>query len=166
MKIDYSCTNSRSREEFKDNGSNDWSNDSWYLLFTIFESLYKILLRQADQSPVWETLCMGLIVKLIWFNTSLNPTVYMVHCKPMFIRCTGLHFLIFYVIVFLKIWSSESFLIWCLFTEEREKPELLAESPARRKRIAQESGKTEQQVCMFATWYGFIFWSNCSFPGK
>ncbi|KAK4343191.1 hypothetical protein RND71_039007 [Anisodus tanguticus] len=30
--------------------------------------------------------------------------------------------------------------------EEREKPELLAESPARRKRIAQESGKTEQQV--------------------
>lgn len=118
------------------------------------------------KGPVWETLCMGLIVKLIWFNTSLNPTVYMVHCKPMFIRCTGLHFLIFYVIVFLRIWSSESFLIWCLFTEEREKPELLAESPARRKRIAQESGKTEQQVCMFATWYGFIFWSNCSFPGK
>lgn len=32
-------------------------------------------------------------------------------------------------------------------TEEREKPELLAESPARRKRIAQDSGKTEQQVC-------------------
>ncbi|KAL3839287.1 hypothetical protein ACJIZ3_023878 [Penstemon smallii] len=30
--------------------------------------------------------------------------------------------------------------------EEREKPELLAESPARRKRIAQDSGKTEQQV--------------------
>ncbi|KAF7841497.1 signal recognition particle 54 kDa protein, chloroplastic [Senna tora] len=30
--------------------------------------------------------------------------------------------------------------------EEREKPELLAESPARRKRIAHESGKTEQQV--------------------
>ncbi|KAJ0722940.1 putative signal-recognition-particle GTPase [Helianthus annuus] len=30
--------------------------------------------------------------------------------------------------------------------EEREKPELLAESPARRKRIAKESGKTEQQV--------------------
>ncbi|KAM7531574.1 hypothetical protein LguiB_034984 [Lonicera macranthoides] len=30
--------------------------------------------------------------------------------------------------------------------EEREKPELLAESPERRKRIAQESGKTEQQV--------------------
>lgn len=30
--------------------------------------------------------------------------------------------------------------------EEREKPELLAESPARRKRVAQESGKTEQQV--------------------
>lgn len=39
---------------------------------------------------------------------------------------------------------------WCMFThlnaEEREKPELLAESPERRKRIAQESGKTEQQV--------------------
>lgn len=31
--------------------------------------------------------------------------------------------------------------------EERENPELLAESPTRRKRIAQESGKTEQQVC-------------------
>lgn len=30
--------------------------------------------------------------------------------------------------------------------EEREKPELLAESPQRRKRIAQASGKTEQQV--------------------
>ncbi|XP_021289801.1 signal recognition particle 54 kDa protein, chloroplastic [Herrania umbratica] len=30
--------------------------------------------------------------------------------------------------------------------EEREKPELLAESPERRKRVAQGSGKTEQQV--------------------
>lgn len=30
--------------------------------------------------------------------------------------------------------------------EEREKPELLAESPARRKRVALDSGKTEQQV--------------------
>ncbi|XP_074311807.1 signal recognition particle subunit SRP54, chloroplastic [Silene latifolia] len=30
--------------------------------------------------------------------------------------------------------------------EEREKPELLAESPQRRKRVAQDSGKTEQQV--------------------
>lgn len=30
--------------------------------------------------------------------------------------------------------------------EEREKPELLAESPARRKRVAEDSGKTEQQV--------------------
>ncbi|KAG9459156.1 hypothetical protein H6P81_003664 [Aristolochia fimbriata] len=30
--------------------------------------------------------------------------------------------------------------------EEREKPELLAESPVRRKRVATESGKTEQQV--------------------
>lgn len=33
-----------------------------------------------------------------------------------------------------------------LNAEEREKPELLAESPERRKRIARESGKTEQQV--------------------
>lgn len=32
------------------------------------------------------------------------------------------------------------------WTEEREKPELLAESPERRKRIAKDSGKTEQQV--------------------
>lgn len=32
--------------------------------------------------------------------------------------------------------------------EEREKPELLAESPERRKRIAKDSGKTEQQVCI------------------
>ncbi|KAF1880908.1 hypothetical protein Lal_00022938 [Lupinus albus] len=30
--------------------------------------------------------------------------------------------------------------------EEREKPELLAESPFRRKRVAKDSGKTEQQV--------------------
>ncbi|KAH9624935.1 hypothetical protein KSS87_008715 [Heliosperma pusillum] len=30
--------------------------------------------------------------------------------------------------------------------EEREKPELLAESPQRRRRVAQDSGKTEQQV--------------------
>lgn len=30
--------------------------------------------------------------------------------------------------------------------EEREKPELLAESATRRKRVATESGKTEQQV--------------------
>uniref|UniRef100_A0A803QK52 signal-recognition-particle GTPase n=2 Tax=Cannabis sativa TaxID=3483 RepID=A0A803QK52_CANSA len=30
--------------------------------------------------------------------------------------------------------------------EEREKPELLAESPVRRKRVAQDSGKSEQQV--------------------
>ncbi|PPR88867.1 hypothetical protein GOBAR_AA31823 [Gossypium barbadense] len=30
--------------------------------------------------------------------------------------------------------------------EEREKPELLAESPDRRRRIAKDSGKTEQQV--------------------
>lgn len=35
-----------------------------------------------------------------------------------------------------------------LNAEEREKPELLAESPERRKRVAQESGKTEQQVYM------------------
>ena len=33
-------------------------------------------------------------------------------------------------------------------TEEREKPELLAESPARRKRVATESGRTEKQVNM------------------
>ncbi|CAH1446914.1 unnamed protein product [Lactuca virosa] len=32
------------------------------------------------------------------------------------------------------------------FGEEKKQPKLLAESPARRKRIAQESGKTEQQV--------------------
>lgn len=31
-------------------------------------------------------------------------------------------------------------------TEEREQPELLAESPDRRKRVAQDSGKTEEQV--------------------
>ncbi|KAF7804285.1 signal recognition particle 54 kDa protein, chloroplastic [Senna tora] len=37
-------------------------------------------------------------------------------------------------------------MIEAMTPEEREKPELLAESPARRKRIAQESGKTEQQV--------------------
>lgn len=37
----------------------------------------------------------------------------------------------------------------CLFsgcTEEREKPELLAESRERRIRVAEESGKTEQEV--------------------
>lgn len=33
-----------------------------------------------------------------------------------------------------------------LFSEEREKPELLAESPDRRRRIAKDSSKTEQQV--------------------
>ncbi|XP_062003508.1 signal recognition particle subunit SRP54, chloroplastic [Rosa rugosa] len=37
-------------------------------------------------------------------------------------------------------------MIEAMTPEEREKPELLAESPIRRKRIAQESGKTEQQV--------------------
>ncbi|KAL0426550.1 UNVERIFIED_CONTAM: Signal recognition particle protein, chloroplastic [Sesamum latifolium] len=37
-------------------------------------------------------------------------------------------------------------MIEAMTPEEREKPELLAESPARRKRIAQDSGKTEQQV--------------------
>lgn len=37
-------------------------------------------------------------------------------------------------------------LTYVLYSEEREKPELLAESPARRKRVAQDSGKTEQQV--------------------
>ncbi|KAF6169200.1 hypothetical protein GIB67_013630, partial [Kingdonia uniflora] len=37
-------------------------------------------------------------------------------------------------------------MIEAMTTEEREKPELLAESSERRKRIAKESGKTEQQV--------------------
>ncbi|XP_050243610.1 signal recognition particle 54 kDa protein, chloroplastic [Quercus robur] len=37
-------------------------------------------------------------------------------------------------------------MIEAMTPEEREKPELLAESPVRRKRVAQESGKTEQQV--------------------
>ncbi|KAL9238890.1 hypothetical protein vseg_013260 [Gypsophila vaccaria] len=37
-------------------------------------------------------------------------------------------------------------MIEAMTPEEREKPELLAESPARRKRVAQGSGKTEQQV--------------------
>ncbi|KAJ6820637.1 signal recognition particle 54 kDa protein, chloroplastic-like [Iris pallida] len=43
----------------------------------------------------------------------------------------------------LKIMES---MINVMTDEEREKPELLAESPTRRKRIASESGKTEQQV--------------------
>ncbi|KAA0025252.1 hypothetical protein IC582_018771 [Cucumis melo] len=43
----------------------------------------------------------------------------------------------------LKIMES---MIEAMTPEEREKPELLAESPARRKRVAQDSGKTEQQV--------------------
>ncbi|CAM8968255.1 unnamed protein product [Rhodiola kirilowii] len=37
-------------------------------------------------------------------------------------------------------------MIEAMTPEEREKPELLAESPTRRKRVAQASGKTEQQV--------------------
>ncbi|KAK7337250.1 hypothetical protein VNO77_17815 [Canavalia gladiata] len=37
-------------------------------------------------------------------------------------------------------------MIEAMTPEEREKPELLAESPVRRKRVAQDSGKTEQQV--------------------
>ncbi|KAK6244510.1 hypothetical protein QUC31_010919 [Theobroma cacao] len=37
-------------------------------------------------------------------------------------------------------------MIEAMTPEEREKPELLAESPERRKRVAQGSGKTEQQV--------------------
>ncbi|XP_057960787.1 signal recognition particle subunit SRP54, chloroplastic isoform X1 [Malania oleifera] len=37
-------------------------------------------------------------------------------------------------------------MIEAMTPEEREKPELLAESPTRRKKIAQDSGKTEQQV--------------------
>ncbi|KAI3447454.1 hypothetical protein Pfo_004119 [Paulownia fortunei] len=43
----------------------------------------------------------------------------------------------------LKVMES---MIEAMTPEEREKPELLAESPARRKRVAQDSGKTEQQV--------------------
>ncbi|KAI3832632.1 hypothetical protein MKW98_002178 [Papaver atlanticum] len=43
----------------------------------------------------------------------------------------------------LKIMES---MIEVMTPEEREKPELLAESPALRKRIAKDSGKTEQQV--------------------
>lgn len=37
-------------------------------------------------------------------------------------------------------------IIEAMTPEEREKPELLAESPSRRKRVALDSGKTEQQV--------------------
>eukprot|EP00262_Sarcandra_glabra_P014063 TRINITY_DN4023_c0_g1_i1.p1 TRINITY_DN4023_c0_g1~~TRINITY_DN4023_c0_g1_i1.p1 ORF type:complete len:598 (-),score=130.27 TRINITY_DN4023_c0_g1_i1:436-2139(-) len=43
----------------------------------------------------------------------------------------------------LKIMES---MIDAMTPEEREKPELLAESPVRRKRVAADSGKTEQQV--------------------
>ncbi|XP_075503514.1 signal recognition particle subunit SRP54, chloroplastic [Primulina tabacum] len=43
----------------------------------------------------------------------------------------------------LKVMES---MIEAMTPEEREKPELLAESPVRRKRVAQDSGKTEQQV--------------------
>ncbi|CAI8614862.1 unnamed protein product [Vicia faba] len=39
-------------------------------------------------------------------------------------------------------------IIEAMSPEEREKPELLAESPVRRKRVAQKSGKTEQQVTL------------------
>ena len=39
-------------------------------------------------------------------------------------------------------------LVWLGWAEEKEKPELLAESPERRKRIAKDSGKTEQQVTL------------------
>ncbi|GER43419.1 signal recognition particle protein [Striga asiatica] len=43
----------------------------------------------------------------------------------------------------LKLMES---MIEVMTPEEREKPELLAESPERRKRVAKDSGKTEQQV--------------------
>lgn len=43
----------------------------------------------------------------------------------------------------LKVMES---MIEAMTPEERGKPELLAESPVRRKRVAQDSGKTEQQV--------------------
>lgn len=39
-------------------------------------------------------------------------------------------------------------LLFLKLTDEREKPELLAESRERRRRVAKESGKTEQQVCV------------------
>lgn len=39
---------------------------------------------------------------------------------------------------------AQSFIGAC--AEERERPELLAESRERRKRVAKDSGKTEQQV--------------------
>ncbi|XVF76188.1 hypothetical protein PTKIN_Ptkin13bG0246600 [Pterospermum kingtungense] len=42
-------------------------------------------------------------------------------------------------------------MIEAMTPEEREKPELLAESPERRKRVAQDSGKTEQEVWIAAT---------------
>lgn len=105
MQIGYSCTSSRSREELEDNGSNDWSNDSWsLLLFTDIISLWYLLLTFLPYKLIKLWLC--------WFSS---------------------------------------------FTaEERENPELLAESPVRRKRIAQESGKTEQQVWGGATWFKTI----------
>lgn len=54
--------------------------------------------------------------------------------------------------------------ILLLLSEEREKPELLSESPARRKRIAKESGKTEQQVRHLISWfYTFVSYSNSKF---
>jgi hypothetical protein len=49
----------------------------------------------------------------------------------------------------------------CLFSEEREKPELLAQSPIKRKRVAKDSGKTEQQVRMnFLSNFSFLCLSD------
>lgn len=59
-------------------------------------------------------------------------------------RKTSFFILIYYLLLYIIY-----FCILVVFSEEREQPELLAESPARRKRIAQESGKTEQQVEKF-----------------
>ena len=54
--------------------------------------------------------------------------------------------------------SVKLFLFSCLLAEEKEKPELLAESSQRRKRVAQGSGKTEQQVWIAATSRFLKFW--------
>lgn len=41
--------------------------------------------------------------------------------------------------------------IFLTCAEERERPELLAESRERRKRVAKDSGKTEQQVLIMSS---------------
>lgn len=62
----------------------------------------------------------------------------------------------------MKLISDKLFLFSCLLAEEREKPELLAESPERRKRVAQDSGKTEQQV--MDCWVLVSFWNFFTTP--